>query len=102
MWGECIWSAHFYRAKKYGRVRVVSNMRDLHKIVKPSKYTLPNITDTLRKHYGYTYFTNIDISMQYYTFELMEKANNMCVITTLFRNNTNVHIWAIKIVLLFS
>ena len=60
----------FIVPKKDGRVRDVSDMRDLNKIIKPTNYTLPIITDTLRKHHGYKFFTKIDISMQYYTFEL--------------------------------
>ena len=76
----------FIIPKKDGRVRVVSDMRDLKKIIKHTNYTLPIITDTLRKHHGYKFFTKIDISMQYYTFELTENAKNMCVITTPFGN----------------
>ena len=76
----------FIVPKKDGRVRVVSDMRELNKIIKPTNYTLPIITDTLRKHHGYKYFTKIDILMQYYTFELTEEAKNMCVITTPFGN----------------
>ena len=61
-------------------------MRDFNKIIKPTNYTLPIITDTLRKRHGYKYFTKIDISMQYYAFELTEEVKNMCVITTPFGN----------------
>ena len=72
----------FIVPKKDGRVRVVPDMRELNKIIKPTNYSLPIITDTLQKHHDYKYFTKIDISMQYNTFELTEEANNMCVITT--------------------
>ena len=64
----------------------MSDMRDLNKIIRPTNYTLPKITDTLRKHHGYQYFTKIDLSMQYYTFELTEEAKNICTFTTPFGN----------------
>ena len=70
-----------------GRVRWVSDFRELNKvIIKPVNYTLPIITDILRKHHGYQYFSKLDISMQYYTFELTEEAKNLCVISTPFGN----------------
>merc|ERR1712155_389573 len=47
----------FIVPKKDGRVGVVSDMRELNKIIKPTNYTLPIITDTLRKHHGYKYLT---------------------------------------------
>jgi hypothetical protein len=36
--------------------------------------------DILKKRPGYKYFTKIDISMQYYTFELAEEAKDLCEI----------------------
>ena len=68
----------FIVPKKDGRVWVVSDMRELNKIIKPTNYTLPIITDTLRKHHGYKYFTKIDILMQYYTFELTGASSLVC------------------------
>ena len=91
--GESQWALPtFIVAKKplpgetEGRVRWVSDFRELNKVIKPVNYTLPIITDILRKHHGYQFFSKLDISMQYYTFELTEEAKNLCVISTPFGN----------------
>lgn len=40
--------------------------------------------DILTKRKGYKIFTNLNISMKYYTFELMEEANGLCMMVTPF------------------
>ena len=47
-------------------------------------YPLPRIGDILARHTGYQYLLKIDISMQYYMFELDEESHNLCTIVTPF------------------
>jgi hypothetical protein len=74
----------FIIPKKDGRVRWISNLHQLNKVIRCKQYSFQIITDILRKHSGYKFFTKIEVSMQYYTFELDKESQDLCTIITPF------------------
>jgi hypothetical protein len=77
-------SPSFIIPKKEGRVRWISNLRQSNKVIRRKQNPLPIITDILRKHSGYKYFTKLDVNMQYYMFEVDKESQDLCTIVTPF------------------
>jgi hypothetical protein len=77
-------SPSFITPKKDGRVYWISNLCRQNKVNRCKQYLLPIIADILCKRYGYEFFIKLNVSMQYYKFELDKESQNLCTIITPF------------------
>ena len=71
-------------SKKDGRVRWISDLRRLNKCTNRKEYFLPIIQGVLRKRGRCDLSPNLDISIQYYTFELDAKSKELWTSITPF------------------
>jgi hypothetical protein len=74
----------FIIKKKDGRVRWITDFRGLNNAIRRKVYPIPLIADLLRRRKGYEYLTKLDISMQFYTFELDDESRSYTTIATPF------------------
>jgi hypothetical protein len=62
----------------------ISKLCQLHEVISPKQYLMQIITDILCKRSGYKFFTKLDVSMHYCTFELDKESQDLCTIITPF------------------
>jgi hypothetical protein len=72
----------FVIAKANGTIRIVTDFQKLNVALHRQQYPLPIIADILRKHPRYKFFTKLDMTKQFYTFEQEEESRQYCTIST--------------------
>jgi len=71
-------SPSFFRPKKDGRVRFVSDLRRLNSCLERHPYPLPLIEEVIWKMNGFTFATCLDLNRGYYHFVLDEESRKLC------------------------
>ena len=67
-------------AKKQGTPRVLSDFRQVNKRIKRNPYPIPKISSVLQEMEGFTFATQLDLNMGYYTIRLDPDAQKICTI----------------------
>ncbi len=67
----------FIIPKKDGRVRFITDYRELNKCIRRKPWPMPHITDLIQDVGPYKYVTALDLSMGYYHLKLSEELSDM-------------------------
>jgi len=79
--GESEWAfPSFIIPKSNQTVRFISDFRELNKLLKRKPWPLPKIVDTLQQLEGFTYASQLDLNMGYYTIRLDDPSAKICTI----------------------
>ncbi len=73
-------SPTFIIPKKDNTVGTISDFRELNKRIVRKPYPIPKISTILQELEGFTYATDLDLNMGYYTIRLDPTASKMCTI----------------------
>ena len=75
------WASNtFIIPKKNKEVRFVSDFREVNKLLVRKPYPIPKISTVLQEMEGFTYATQLDLNMGYYTIRLDGDAQKICTI----------------------
>ena len=79
--GESEWAfPSFIIPKSNQTVRFISDFRELNKLIKRKPWPLPKIVDTLQQLEGFTFASQLDLNMGYYTIRLDSISSKICTI----------------------
>jgi hypothetical protein len=70
----------FIIAKKQGTVRVLFDAREINKRLVRKPFPIPKIVHVLQELQGFTYATQINLNMGYYTIRLDPDASKICTL----------------------
>lgn len=79
------WAAPtFIIPKKDGKVRFITDLRELNKRIKRKPYPIPKVQDMMLQLKGFQWATALDLNMGYYHVELAPASKKLCTIVLPF------------------